>query len=135
MSLFFSCLIEASVSLTPRSCFILLLPDTPHQLQCFLFPFPVLLAPLWDDFLEKVTYHENWTIELTSKMIQFFLLKLPFSTLIFLPGFHVGIPWAAFILFYNLYFHEAWFWPGVQVFEWKTKLDAFLVFCCAYGLP
>lgn len=45
-----------------------------------LFPVPVLLALLWDDFSETVTYimANGLTIGLAAKMVQFFSLKAAF---------------------------------------------------------
>lgn len=86
-------------------------------------------------FLRKLHIIKTRLLGQHPKWSSFFLLKLFFFSVMFLPGFHIGILWAAFILFSTLYFQEAWFWPRDQLFEQKTKLDAFIVFCCPYGLP
>ena len=105
-----------------------LLSGSPFQFHCVLFSFPVLLALLWDDFSEKVIFHEKWTPRLASKKVQgFFLFKLPFFYVIFLPGFHVGIPWAAYILFCRLDFQEACFWLSSAVWM-ENKAGCFPVF-------
>lgn len=103
-----------------RSCSVLFpspqaSPSSVAAASFFLFSWPFLS----DNFSEKGTYHVNWTIGLASKMVQFFLLKLPFYSLMFQPALHVGIPRLCLFRSVSFIFRKGGFGPEVSCLNGK----------------